>query len=208
MMTNLQVSYFQIHLLLSVMLMSVYIVFMVIDKDELEEKAQSYALKGSNLLTIISLILYVLYKSVVGDIGFSLHGILIFINILCVLYLILNFLYLKGIIISFNIKNIKILNIICYLSIGISAVLIFTGFLKVKIFQLSSSFIRLDTLLMMINLVIVSLMIGLYPRKKLSRQEYKKREVIANKFSKIFAIGYGLFSLWAIGYIVYRFYTK
>jgi NADH:ubiquinone oxidoreductase subunit 6 (subunit J) len=190
------------------MLMGGYIVFMVIDKDELEEKAQSYALKGSNLLTVISLILYVLYKSVEGDIGLSLHVILIFINILCVLYLILNFLYLKGIIISFNIKNIKILNIICYLSIGISAVLIFTGFLKVKIFQLSSSFIRLDTLLMMINLVIVSLMIGLYPRKKLSRQEYKKREVIANKFSKIFAIGYGLFFLWVIGYIVYRFYTK
>lgn len=55
-MTDLQLIYVEMHLLLSVMMMCAYIIFMVIDKDELEEKAQSYALKGSNLLTIISLL--------------------------------------------------------------------------------------------------------------------------------------------------------
>lgn len=204
-MTDLQLIYVEMHLLLSVMMMGVYIIFMVIDKDELEEKAQSYALKGSNLLTIISLLLY---KSVVGNIEFTLHIILIFINILCVLYLLFNFLYIKGIVISFKIKNIKILDSICHLLTGINVVLIITGILKVKIFEISSSFIRLDTLLMMISLIIISLIIGLYPRKKLSRQEYKDIEVTANKFSKIVAIGYGLFSVCVIGYIIYRFYIR
>lgn len=208
MMTNLQLIYLTIHLLWSVMLMGVYIVFMVIDKDELEEKAQSYALKGSNLLTIISLLLYVLYKSVVGNVEVTLHIILIFINIICVLYLLFNFLYIKGIIISFKVKNIKILNVICYLSTGTSAILIITEALKVKIFEIPSSFIRLDTLLMMINLIITSLMIGLYPRKKVSRQEYKELEVTANKLSKIFAIGCGLLSICLIGYLIYKVYTR
>jgi hypothetical protein len=190
------------------MLMGAYIVLMVIVKDELEEKAQGYALKASNLLTIISFILYVLYKAVVGNIDFTVHTILFFINILCVLYLLFNHLYMKGLVISFKIKNVKILNIICSISTGISVVLFITVSFKVKIFELSSSFIRLDTLLMMINLIIISLMIGLYPRKKVGREEYKEMKKTADKVSKIFYIVYGVFTLCLMGYFVYKVYTQ
>jgi len=208
MMTNLTSIYFEIHLLLSVILLGVYIVFIVINKDELEEKAQSYALKASNLITVIALILYILYKSMIGNLVFSQHILLIFVNILCVLYLIFNFLYLKGITVSFNIKNVKVLNIICYISTVITVILIITGALKVKLFELSSSIIRLDTLLMMLNFIFISLIIGLYPRKKLSRQEYKEVEATSKKFVKTFTIGYGLFFISLIGYVIFRFYTK
>ncbi|WP_129598513.1 hypothetical protein [Anaerophilus nitritogenes] len=207
-MTNLQKISFELHLMLSVMLMCVYIVYMVIDKDELEEQAQSYALKWSNLLTIVSVIFYVLYKSVIGNIEFTPQIILMIINIFCVMYLLFYFFYMKGIVISFKVKNRKILDSICYLSISISVILIITQILEVKNFEISSSFIRLDTLLLMINLIIVSLMIGVYPRKKLSREEYKKREETGNKFSKIFARGYGLFTLCLIGYIMYKLYIR
>ncbi len=205
-MSNLQKIYFELHLLLSVMITCAYIIFMVTDKDELEEKAQSYALKCSNLVIIVSLIFYVLYKSVIGNIEFTPHIILIIINVFCVLYLMFYFLYIKGIMISFRVKNIKILDSICYLSTGISIVLIITQVLKVKFFEGYSSFLRLDTLLMMINLIVVSLLISIYPSKKLSRIEYKKREATANKFSKIFIIGYGFCTLCLIAYLIYKFY--
>lgn len=173
-MSKLQSVYFEGHLMLSVMLMCAYIAFMIIDKDELEEKAQSYALKYSNLITVISLMLYIFYKAIIGDIKFTAHTILAFINILCILYLMFSFLYMRGIIVSFKIKNIKFLDSICWLSTGLSIILIITGFLKVKFFELPSSFIRLDTVLMLINIIIITLILGLYPKKKLSREEYKK----------------------------------
>lgn len=207
-MNNLQLINFQTHLLLSSMLVAVYLISMVIGKDELEEKAQSYALKASNISIIILLISYILYKSVIGNIECNLHTILIFMNILCLMYLILYFLYMKGIRVDFKVKNTKILNAICYLSTGVSITLIITGFLKVKIFEHDSSFIRLDTLLMMINIIILSLIIGLYPKKKLNREEYKEAEETANKFSKIFFIVYGLFFICLILYIIYKFYKK
>ncbi len=207
-MTNVEKIQFELHLILSVIIVCCYIVYMVINKDELEEKAQSYALKWSNLVTIIFFICYTLYKSVVGNVMLSPHIILIIINALCVLYLLFYFLYIKGLAICFKFKNIKILNAICYLSAGISVVLTVTQILKVKFFEISPGFIRLDTLLTMINLIIISLIIGVYPSKKLSREDYKKREVTASKFSKIFIIFYGLATLCLIGYAIYKFYMK
>ncbi|WP_373897302.1 hypothetical protein ACER0A_013850 [Haloimpatiens sp. FM7315] len=207
-MTNLESISFVIHLLVSIMIMCVYIITMVTSKDELEEKAQSDALMKSNLLTIVSIIAYVLYKAVIGNMEFTVHTILTFTNILCVLYLFFYFLYIKGIRISFKIRNIKILNTVCYLSTAISSILIVLGIFKVKLFELPSSFIRLDTLVVIINIIIVSLMIGLYPNKKVNRQEYKDLQKTSNKLSKIVYIVYGFFILALVVYCIYRFYIK
>lgn len=207
-MNNIQKIAFNLHLLLTVLFMGCYIVWLVIDKDELEEKAQSYALKYSNLLTVIFLISYALYKSVIGNIEFTPHIILIVINILSVLYLLFYFLYIKGIIISFKVKNTKILDGIGYLVTVVTVISIITQFLKVKIFEISSSFLRLDTLVLIINFIFISLIMGMCPKKKLSREEYKERQASASKFTKIFAIVYGVLMLCLIGYGVYKVYTK
>ncbi|WP_010294401.1 hypothetical protein [Clostridium senegalense] len=164
-MDKLQLVHFQLHVLLSTMFVAIYIICMVMDKDELEQEAQSYALKGSNISIIVLIMAYIYYKATVGSINLNLHVVMIFINILCVLYLILYFLYMKGMRIQLKVKNIKILNGICYLSTAASIIFIITGFLKVKIFTNESSLIRLDTLLMMINFITISLIIGLYPKK-------------------------------------------
>lgn len=201
-MDKLQLVHFQLHVLLSTMFVAIYIICMVMDKDELEQEAQSYALKGSNISIIVLIMAYIYYKATVGSINLNLHVVMIFINILCVLYLILYFLYMKGMRIQLKVKNIKILNGICYLSTAASIIFIITGFLKVKIFTNESSFIRLDTLLMMINFITISLIIGLYPKKKLNREEHKEMEKVANKFSKIFFIIYGLFFIGLILYII------
>ncbi len=205
-MSNLDKIYFEVHSTATIFLVCMYIIYMLISKDELEEKAQSYALKCSNLLTILPLIFYVLYKSVIGNIEFTPHMILITINAFCILYLLFYFLYIKNIRISFKIKNTKFLDIICYLSLIVSIVLAITQFLKIKLFEIPSSCIRLDTLLMLINILIISLVLGIYPSKKVTRQEYKKREIDSKKFIKIFLIFYGIFNLWIIGYVIYRFF--
>ena len=207
-MINLRSAYFEVHLIITIMLTCAYIVYMLINKDELEEKAQNYALKCSNLLTIVPLIFYVLYKSVTGNIKFTPHIVLIIINAFCVLYLLFYFLYLKSIRISFKIKNTKFIDIICYLSSVVSIILIITQALKVKFFEITSSFIRLDSLLMLINIIVISLVISIYPSKKITRQEYREREIASKKFSKIFVIVYGIFILWIIGYVVYKFSIK
>ena len=77
-----------------------------------------------------------------------------------------------------------------------------------KFFEITSSFIRLDTLLMLINIIVISLVISIYPSKKITRQEYREREIASKKFSKIFVIVYGIFILWIIGYVVYKFSIK
>lgn len=204
-MSNIKEIYFSLHLLLSVMLLSLYLISIMIHKDELEEKSQSYALKISNIVTVIVTIGYVLYKAVIGNIEIDIKSILMVINILCVVYLISDYLYKKGFVISCRVKNKKILNTICNICTILGIVLIITSFLKVKFLDIQSGIIRLDTLLIMINMIIVSIIIGLYPREKVSREEYKEREIFANKFTLIFGSIYGVCFLAFLGYIVYRF---
>lgn len=204
-MSNIKEIYFSLHLLLSVMLLSLYLISILIHKDELEEKAQNYALKISNLFTVIVTIGYVLYKAVIGNIEIDIKSVLTVINILCVVYLIADYLYKKGFVISYKVKNKKILNIICNLSTVLGIGLIITSVLKVKFFEIPSSLIRLDTLLIIINMIIVSIIIGLYPKEKASREEYREREAFANKFTLIFGSIYGVCFLVFLGYIVYRF---
>ena len=82
-MSNIKEIYFSLHLLLSVMLLSLYLISIIIHKDELEEKAQSYALKISNIVTVIVTIGYVLYKAVIGNIEIDIKSTtrLVLINI-------------------------------------------------------------------------------------------------------------------------------
>lgn len=204
-MSNIKEIYFSLHLLLSVMLLSLYLISIMIHKDELEEKAQNYALKISNIVTVIVTIGYVLYKAVIGNIEIDIKSVLVVINILCVVYLIADYLYKKGFVISYKVKNKKILNAICNLCTILGIGLIITSVLKVKFLDIKSGIIRLDTLLIMINMIIVSIIIGLYPREKVSREEYREREVFANKFTLIFGSIYGVCFLAFLGYIVYRF---
>lgn len=204
-MSDIKELYFSLHLLLSVMLLSVYLISIMIQKDELEEKAQNYALKVSNIVTVIAAMSYVFYKAVSGIIAIDTQSILLLINILCIVYLGSDYLYKKGFVISFRVKNKKILNIICNLSTVLGIGLIITSVLKVKFFEIPQSLIRLDTLLIMINMMLISGIIGLYPREKVSREEYRERESYANKFTIIFGSIYGLCFLAFLGYIVYRF---
>lgn len=199
---------FSLHLLLTVMLLCCYIVLVVLDKDELEEKAQGYALKYSNLVTLVSLVLYLVYKAVTGNFELSSHVVLALVNVLCLTYFLFNFLYKKGIEISFKIKNEKIFNAICYVSTVISVITTITTLLKVKAFENPAGIIRGDTAVLMINFMIVSIMIGMSPKKKLSREEYKKREAEANKYSKIFTIAYAIFMVCMVGTIIYKVCTK
>lgn len=204
-MSDIKELYFSLHLLLSVMLLSVYLISIMIHKDELEEKAQNYALKISNIVTVIVAMSYVLYKALRGSVAIDTQSILLLINILCIVYLGSDYLYKKGFVISFRVKNKKILNIICNLSTGLGIGLIITSVLKVKFFEIPPSLIRLDTLFIMINMMLISGIIGLYPREKVSREEYREREAYANKFTIIFGSIYGLCFLAFLGYIVYRF---
>lgn len=208
-MNNIQQITFSLHLILTVLLFCCYIVIVVMEQDELEEKAQGHALKYSNLLTLTSLVLYVLYKAMTGKIEFSPHVVLVIVNVLNLTYFLFRFLYMKGIELSFRMKNKKAADIICYISTGISVITTITSALKIKIFEIPGSLLRADTAVLIVNFIIISIMIGVYPKQKnVSRKEYKERKEMAEKYSKIFTIVYGIFIIGMVGYIIYRACTR
>lgn len=201
-MSDLLKNGISLHLLLSIMLMCVYIINVIIDKDELEEKAQSYALKYSTLLSMIAVTVYTLYKAMTGNVDITIHVLLAFVNTISILYLLLYFLYLRGVRLEFKIKNMKLINLILDLSICISVICSFTQFFDINIFQTSYGYFRIDTLIAIINFMFISFIIGLMPSKKLSREEYKKREETSKKVSKILVICYVLFVIGIAAYMI------
>ena len=84
-----------------------------------------------------------------------------------------------------------------------------TSVLKIKIFEIPGSLLRADTAVLIVNFIIISIMIGVYPKQKnVSRKEYKERKEMAEKYSKIFTIVYGIFIIGMVGYIIYRACTR
>lgn len=215
-MNNIDNLYLSFHTLFMTMACSLFFIVLMISKDdELEQQALSNALKNSIVISFVLFIGYTFYQLTIGSSGVNIHIILLFIDVICILTMVFYYLELKSI--SYSFKDIKekpakVLNIILIFPIAIVTIsLILNSFSKLVKMNIPDylgnpqGIIGYDELLLYSGMILLSLLISLMPKfKRMSRDEYKKRQIKIDKiFRKIYFI-YGTFFILLMLYIIYR----
>ncbi|TCO76899.1 hypothetical protein [Marinisporobacter balticus] len=199
-----------IHALNASLVSAVFFLSLFGHKDELEQQVFNRALKNAVFITIISLMGYSLYMSVIGNENISLTAIFLSIESLGGLTLLCYFIGLKGVCFSIYIKNKKILQSFMWVLTAMGGLSTISIIFKFDFFDNALGFIRYDELFLFINVMLLGITTPLLPdiRKNLSREDYKKREKEIDKtFNKIYRI-YGICIIVFIIYVIYRIYNK
>lgn len=207
-MNNISLITISLHTIFITLISSTFFMMLLSSKDELEQQSINTALKKSTIITLISIITYSFFMLSTGIINININIILGIIDELCILTLIFYYLELKGINLSLKIKNQKIVNILLNISITISVLSTISLFLKPKCFSNSTGFIRYDELILFINMILLGFIISMVPdiRKKLDRENFKKREKKLDKIFKIIFLVYCIAIVLFIAYVIYRKY--
>ncbi|MBU3133771.1 hypothetical protein KPL40_15175 [Clostridium gasigenes] len=194
------------HALFVAMITLIFFMVLLGSEDELEQYHLYKSLKLSIVITILFLIGYGYYMLLTGNKNVSVHIIFFSIEALGLLTLLLNYLGLKGIVISLQIKSKKIVNMLFTISTFISVLSTLSLIFKPKFFENNIGFIRYDELLLYINLIFLGVITSQLPiiKEKFTRQEYKKREKTINKLSKIIYLILGIFNFSLIIYVIYK----
>ncbi|WP_099187819.1 hypothetical protein [Tepidibacter mesophilus] len=160
---------------LATIVSAVFLLLALMDKDELEEFAFNNALKISSVINIIALLGYTLYSISLGRKDISINVIFHIIEEMCILTLLVYYIYLKGFNFKAKIKSESIINILIYSSITISILATISMLFEFELFENNTGFIRYDELILFLNAILFTLIIPSLPkRKKLNLEEYKK----------------------------------
>ncbi|MEJ8554898.1 hypothetical protein [Tepidibacter sp. Z1-5] len=154
------------HSVLATIVSSVFLLLALMDKDELENFAFNNALKISSVINIIALLVYSLYSISLGRKDISINVIFHIIEEMCILTLLVYYIYLKGFNLKAKIKSERIINILIYISITISVLATISMLCEFKAFENNIGFIRYDELILFLNAILFTLIIPLIPKKK------------------------------------------
>ena len=191
--------------MLATIVSSVFLLLALMDKDELEECAFNNALKASSTMTIIILLVYSLYSISLGYKHVDINAMYYTIELICILTLLLYYIYLKGFNLKFKIENKKFINILTYSSITISSLATISMLFEFEIFENRIGFIRYDELILFVNVIFFTLIIPLLPKKKkLNLEEYKKEKKEIDKEFKTMYLVYIVVMLLVVAYITYK----
>lgn len=194
-----------IHPVLATIIGAIFLLLLLMDKDELEQCSFNNALKNSTVIIFITLLGYSLYMLSIGNKSVNVNIIFFGIETMGILTLLLYYIELKGISLEFKIKNQLLANILMYISIAISVLATISMLFEFKFFDNEIGFIRYDELVLFINAILVAMIIPLCPkRKKVSYQEYKKIEKEINKDFNIMCLIYIIIMVLICSYIYYQ----
>ncbi|MBF8983369.1 hypothetical protein IZY60_07455 [Lutibacter sp. B2] len=184
---------------------ALFLLLLLMDKDELEQSAFNNSLKISTVITILSLLGYSLYMPLSGFAKVSINILFYGIEGMCILTSLLYYMDLKGITFEVKIKNQRVANILIYSSTTISVLATISLLFEFTFFENKIGFIRYDELILFINIILISIIIPLLPkRKQLDRKEYKKLQKELDKsFNILYAI-YSILMLLIISYLIYQ----
>lgn len=184
---------------------AIFLLLLLIDKDELEQLVFNNALKIATVIVTISLLGYSLYMLSIGNKNVSINIIFYGIEGMSILTLLLYYLGLKGINFEVRFKNQRLANTLTYISITISILAQISILFKFKFFENRIGFIRYDVLILIVNVILGSMIIPFYPRrKKINHKEYKKIKKEIDKTFNIMLAIYIIIMLLIVSYIVYQ----
>lgn len=205
-MINIGEQLLEVQSILATVIMAIFLLLLLMDKDELEQYAFNNALKIATVLTSISLFGYGLYMLSVGSKNVSVNTIFCGIESMCILTLLLYYIDLKGIHFEVKMKNQLLANIFMYSSIVISVLATISMVFEFKFFENKIGFIRYDELILCVNAILVTMIIPLLPRrKKVKHGEYKK---IKKEMDKQFAIMSAIYCIVMVLIVSYMVYQK
>ncbi|QZY57310.1 hypothetical protein [Crassaminicella profunda] len=184
---------------------AIFLLLLLMEKDELEQYAFNNALKIATVITIITLFGYSLYELSVGFKKVSINTIFLGIEGLYIITLFLYYMDLKGIRFEVKMKNQLLTNIFMYSSIIISILATISMVFEFEFFENKKGFIRYDELILYVNAILVAMMIPLLPkRKKVNREEYKKIKKEMDKQFNIMCVIYCMSMLLIVSYMIYQ----
>lgn len=190
---------------LAAIICSVFLLLLLMDKDEMEQSAFNNALKTSTVVMIISLFGFCLYMLMLGYKNVSIHSIFIGIEGICLLTGLIYFMELKGISFEIRIKNHKLANVLMYISITLGVLATVSLLFEFEFFDNKAGFIRYDEVMLLVNAVLFVLIIPIIPkRKKIDHKEYKKLKKEIDKQFNIMGAIYIVIMVLIISYIAYQ----
>ena len=210
---NLNLSF---HALFTTLACSLFFIVLIKSKDdELEQQALNNALKNSIVFTFVLIIGYTFYQLIIGNSSIKIHTILLFIDCISILTVLAYHLELKGIYFSFKDfqeRTAKVLNVILIVPVAIGSISLmlnlFRRFIKINVpdyLGSSQGIIRYDELLLYSGVILLAILTPLMPKiKKMSKYEYKERQIKIDKIFKKMYMVYGAFFIVLILYIIYR----
>lgn len=204
-MNNLGNIFLSAHVVFATLIVACFFMTLTVDDDELHQYAMNKAIRGSVIITILTLMGYSLYKLVSGSGAISINVVFFGIEGLSLLTLLLYYLELKGFSVSFN-KNKKIGEFLTTLSLIISVLTTISMLFEFKLFANPTGIIRYDVLILLINFLMLPLAVPFFPNrnKTLSREAYKKEQKEFKKTSNVLTVIYVICTLLGIIYIIYR----
>lgn len=188
---------------------AVFLLLLLMDKDELEQFALNNSLKLSTIITVLTIIGYSMYKLSSGSDIININILFYAIEEMSILTLVFYYINLKGISFEFKIANERLGNILMYSSIIISALSTISIIFEFKFFKNHIGFIRYDELILFANVILVSIMIPLLPKRKIvNHKEFKKVKKEMDKSFNIMWIIYSIIMVLVITYFIYQKSSK
>ncbi|WDV46788.1 hypothetical protein PV797_03605 [Clostridiaceae bacterium M8S5] len=185
---------------------AIFLLLLLMHKDELEQLALNNALKLSTIITTISLFGYSLYKLSLGLASIDINIIFFAIEGICIMTLLFYYLYLKGIGFEIKIKNSLLSNILMYCSIIISIVATISMIFEFRFFDNKDGYIRYDEMILFANVILISIITPLLPRRK--KVNHKQYKIVKKEIDRTFNLMWLIYSIIMVLIISYIFYQK
>lgn len=164
-----------IQAIITTMCCSIFLLIVLMEKDELEQSALSNALKVGNVITILFFLGCGIINLLKGVQCINLNTIFIGVEIWVLTTAILFYLNIKGIIFELKIESERIRNILISLSIIISVFATGSLLFELDFFENRNGYIRYDEMILIVNVILVSMLAALLPKKKkIGHKKYKE----------------------------------
>ncbi|QOR34995.1 hypothetical protein IMX26_16270 [Clostridium sp. 'deep sea'] len=172
------------------LIIAVFLMHLLMEKDELQQQAFANALRSAVLIAIVGTVIYLFYCLLNNIVIVSIYSVITALEFTCIIAIVLYYLDLVNLGFRLNIRNKTLANFMLYLSVIISVIATVSVVLELKIFANSSGLLRYDELMLFANVILLSLLIPILPkRKNLGHKEfYKSQHELSKGFNLIILI--------------------
>lgn len=208
--------YFSSHILLTTIVIISFLLLILSSKyDEYQQQAVNGALIKSLVISVIGTIGYIYYALISGYYNVNVHAVLFILDSISIMTLLLYFLEIKNVHLSFKdfnegtAKFFQMLLLIPTVIAIISLLLSFAGrLININLpdyLGSSHGIIRYDEALLFLCAILWALLTPFMPKiKKINRDEYKEQQKKTNKIFKGFYLILGVFYTLLILFAIYR----
>lgn len=164
------------------LIIAVFLMHLLMEKDELQQQAFANALRSAVLIAIVGTVIYLFYCLLNNIVIVSIYSVITALEFTCIIAIVLYYLDLVNLGFRLNIRNKTLANFMLYLSAIISVIATVSVVLELKIFANSSGLLRYDELMLFANVILLSLLIPILPkRKNLGHKEFYRSQHELNK---------------------------